>query len=124
MLTAVFAFLPSLGWQEMFLLMVVGLLLYGRNLPEAGRTFGQFVAKLKRGYQDFKDQIDRDESIREVRKTLGDTSRELRNVTALPRAVADPASALRDLTNTAMSQPLPERSPPAAPTNDESTPPR
>ena len=113
-----FAFLPSLGWQEMFLLMVIGLLLYGRNLPEAGRTFGQFVAKLKRGYQDFKDQIDRDESIREVRKTLADTSREMRNVTALPRAVADPASALRDLTNEAMSQPLPE---PPSPTPSNRT---
>lgn len=110
MLRRVFAILPSLGWQEIFLLMVVGLLMYGRNLPEAGRTFGQFVAKLKRSYQDFKDQIDRDESIREVRKTLADTTREIRNVTALPRAVADPTSALRDLTNAAMSQPVPEQS--------------
>ena len=118
MLRRVFAILPSLGWQEMFLLMVVGLLMYGRNLPEAGRTFGQFVAKLKRSYQDFKDQIDRDESIREVRKTLADTTREMRNVTALPRAVADPTSALRDLTNAAMSQPLPEQSATAAPPTD------
>jgi Sec-independent protein translocase protein TatA len=105
----VIAFLPSLGWQEMFLLLVIGLLLYGRNLPEAGRTFGQFVARLKRGYQEFKDQIDRDESIREVRKTLADTTREVRDVTKVPRAIADPASALRDLTNEAMSSPLPTR---------------
>jgi Sec-independent protein translocase protein TatA len=121
MLRRVFAILPSLGWQEMFLLMVVGLLLYGRNLPEAGRTFGQFVAKLKRGYQDFKDQIDRDESIREVRKTLADTTREMRNVTALPRAVADPTSALRDLTNAAMSQPLPEQATTTDAPTDESS---
>jgi sec-independent protein translocase protein TatA len=105
----VIAIVPSLGWQEMFLLLVIGLLLYGRNLPEAGRTFGQFVARLKRGYQEFKDQLDRDESIREVRKTLAETTREVRDVTQVPRAIVDPASALRDLTNEAMSSPLPTR---------------
>ena len=64
------AFLPSLGWPEMFLLIVIGLLLYGRNLPQAGRSFGRFVGQLRRGFQQFKDQMDRDESLREVRKTM------------------------------------------------------
>jgi Sec-independent protein translocase protein TatA len=107
----VFAFLPSLGWQEMFLLLVLGLLLYGRNLPDAGKKLGRFVAQLKRGFQDFKDQMDRDESLREVRKTIQDTTREVRNVTAVPRAIADPTRALRDLTNEAMSAPVTDDSP-------------
>jgi Sec-independent protein translocase protein TatA len=101
----VFAFLPSLGYQEMFLLVVIGLLLYGRNLPQAGRTLGRFVAQMKRGFQDFKDQMDRDESLREVKQTLEQTRRELQNVTALPRAVRNPAGALRELANDAMQAP-------------------
>jgi Sec-independent protein translocase protein TatA len=104
MLPRVFAFLPSLGWQEMFLLLVIGLLLYGRNLPQAGRTMGQFVAKMKRGFQDFKDTLDRDDSLREVRKTIDDATREMRNVTAVPRALADPGNAVREFTRDAMEQ--------------------
>ncbi|MBL8756583.1 MAG: hypothetical protein JNK15_25030 [Planctomycetes bacterium] len=115
-----FAFLPSLGWQEMLLLIMLGLLLYGRNLPQAGRTMGRFVAQMKRGFQDFKDQLDRDESLREVRKTIDDTTREMRNVTAVPRAITDPGSAVREFTRDAMEQPVdddkPDEPPPPAPT--------
>ena len=93
----------------MFLLVLIGLLLYGRNLPDAGKTLGRFVAQLKRGFQDFKDQMDRDESLREVRRTFEDTTREVRNLTAVPRAVADPVHTLRELTNEAMSAPLPDQ---------------
>jgi Sec-independent protein translocase protein TatA len=103
----VFAILPSLGWTEMALLLVIGLLLYGRNLPQAGRSMGRFVAQLKRGFQDFKDQMDRDESLREVRRTFEDTSREMRNLTALPRAVADPAAGLRAIAHDAIHAPPP-----------------
>ncbi len=135
----VIAFIPSLGWQEMFLLILVGLLLYGRNLPDAGRTLGRFVAQLKRGFHDFKDQMDRDDSLREVRKTIQDTTREMRNLTAVPRALADPSSAIRDFTHEAMQTPVQDESgqsdhsdpsdqpdepppPPSAPTATNTTP--
>ena len=101
----VFAILPSLGWQEMFLLIVIGLLLYGRNLPQAGRTFGRFAAQLKRGFQDFKDQMDRDETVREMRKTLDETKREMQRAAAVPNAIANPAQAVRDLAHEAMTAP-------------------
>jgi Sec-independent protein translocase protein TatA len=107
MLRRVFAILPSLGWTEMTLLLVIGLLLYGRNLPQAGRSMGRFVAQLKRGFQDFKDQMDRDESLREVRRTFEDTTREVRNLTTLPRAIADPAASLRSIAHDAMHAPPP-----------------
>jgi sec-independent protein translocase protein TatA len=106
-LRTVLAFLPSLGWQEIFLLVVIGLLLFGRDLPSAGRKLGKVVAQLKRTFHDFKDQMDRDESLREVRKSIEEAKREVDNVTTLPRAVADPGRALRDLTHEAMSVPLP-----------------
>lgn len=99
------AILPTLGWQEMFLLVVVGLLLYGRNLPQAGRTMGRFVAQLKRGMQDFKENMDRDEALRDVRKSIQDTTREMRDLTAVPRAFGNPTNALRELAQDAMSSP-------------------
>jgi Sec-independent protein translocase protein TatA len=46
-----FAFLPSLGFQEMSVLVVISLLLYGRDLPQAGRMLGKAVANLRRGFE-------------------------------------------------------------------------
>jgi Sec-independent protein translocase protein TatA len=45
----VIAFLPTLGWQEMCLLLVIGLLLYAHELPEAGRSLGRLAARMTRG---------------------------------------------------------------------------
>ena len=39
-------------------LVLIGLLLFGRDLPNAGRKMGRVVAQLKRSFQDFKEQID------------------------------------------------------------------
>lgn len=90
----------------MFLLFFIGLLLYGRNLPDAGRSLGRVVAQLKRSFQDFKDQIDRDGELRDVKKAISDTAREVKNVAKVPRAMANPTGALRDLTHEAMSAPV------------------
>lgn len=90
----------------MFLLLVIGLLLYGRNLPDAGRSLGRIVAQLKRSFHDFKDQLDRDGELRDVKKTLQDTAREVKNVAKVPRAMSNPSDALRELTHEAMSSPI------------------
>lgn len=90
----------------MFLLLVLGLLLYGRNLPDAGRSLGRVVAQLKRSFHDFKDQIDRDGEIRDVKKAIQDTAREVKGVAAVPRAISNPGNALRELTHEAMSSPV------------------
>lgn len=101
----VFAFLPSIGYSEMFLILVVGLLLYGRNLPEAGRNLGKAAAKLRRAWYDFKDQLDRDGDLREVKNSLRDTADELRRVADVPRAIGDPRRGLQNLAKEALSAP-------------------
>lgn len=93
------AFLPTLGFQEMFLLFVLGILLFGRNLPEVGRKVGKTVQQLRRGMNEFKAQMDRDESLREFRDTIRDTRDEVRRAGTIPRAIADPGSAVRDYAN-------------------------
>ncbi len=107
----VIALFSSIGWQEMFLLFFIGLLLYGRNLPDAGRSLGRVVAQLKRSFQDFKDQIDRDGEIRNVKQAISDTAREVKNVAKVPRALGNPGGALRDLTHEAMSSALDDDDP-------------
>jgi Sec-independent protein translocase protein TatA len=101
----VFAFLPSLGWQEMFLLLVIGLLLYGRNLPDAGRKLGRMAAQLRRGFDEFKKQMDADADLRDVKQTLQDTTRDLRRAAEVPRALANPVQAAKTLAREAMLEP-------------------
>jgi Sec-independent protein translocase protein TatA len=102
----VIAIFPTLGWQEMFLLLVLGLLLYGRNLPDAGRSLGRVIAQLKRSFQDFKSQMDRDGEIANVKQAIQETAREVKNVAKVPRALSNPKNALRELTHEAMSSPI------------------
>lgn len=106
MLRRVFAILPTLGIFEILGLLVLGVVLFGRDLPQVGRSLGRTIAQLRRGLQEFKDQMDRDESLREVRDAVRDTRRELDDVTRVPRAIADPRRALRGLADEAMA-PLP-----------------
>lgn len=113
------AFLPSLGFQEMIVLVIIGLLLYGRNLPEAGRALGKVAAQFRRGFQEFKDQLDREGDLRDMKNTMRDTANELKRVAEVPRAGVDPTRALRDLTNEALSSPVPE---PKQPEPDTSRP--
>ncbi|MCR9244488.1 MAG: hypothetical protein NXI31_05610 [bacterium] len=103
-----FALISSFSFQEMFVLLVIGLLLYGRNLPQAGRTIGRVAAQLRRGFHDFKDQMNRDADLSEMKNTLQSTKDEIRKVTVARRAVTNPAGALKDLTTEALSSPLPD----------------
>lgn len=101
---SVFAFLPTLGFQEMFVIVLLGVLLYGRNLPDVGRKVGRTVAQLRKGMHEFKAQMDRDESLRELRDTVRDTRDEVRRAGTIPRALTDPARAVRDLAENALKE--------------------
>ncbi len=120
------AILPSLGFQEMFVLLVIGLLLYGRNLPEAGRTLGKVTSQLRRGFNEFKDQMNRDADLSEMKRTLQSTKDEIKRTTKLRQTIKNPGAAvtseLRGLTNEALSSSLPaENGPPEAESGDGST---
>jgi len=47
------------GWAELLLIAFVGLLLFGKRLPEVARSLGQSVVEFKRGMQGFKNDMDR-----------------------------------------------------------------
>jgi Sec-independent protein translocase protein TatA len=107
----------------MLILLVIGVLLFGRNLPDVGRTLGKTLAQLRRGFQDFKDQMDRDADLREVKNSVKNTVQELRRASEVPRAIANPTNLLQDLTNEALSTPIDPEPPPAAKTDAAGEPP-
>lgn len=62
------AFLNMFSPWHMIFLLVVALLLYGRRLPEVGRSLGKGIMEFKRGLHEVSDELKRDESERPRRK--------------------------------------------------------
>lgn len=53
-----FAFLPTVGFPEMAVICVVGVLLFGKRLPEIGRAVGKSIVEFKKGISGIEDEID------------------------------------------------------------------
>ena len=45
------------GWAEIVVIAFVGLLIFGRRLPEVGRSLGKSIVEFKRGVREAKDEI-------------------------------------------------------------------
>ena len=48
----------GLGTQEIMLLLVLGVLLFGRNLPSLGRSLGKTVTEFKKGVKGLEDDME------------------------------------------------------------------
>jgi sec-independent protein translocase protein TatA len=46
-----------LGSQEILLLVVLGILLFGRKLPEVGRSLGKTVTEFRKGVKGLEDEV-------------------------------------------------------------------
>ena len=57
--------LALIGWQEILVIGVVALLIFGRRLPEVGRSLGQGLVEFKKGLKGVKDEVD--DAVDEVR---------------------------------------------------------
>src|SRR5579884_2262525 len=56
-MTPLFAFF-NLGPQEMLILLIIGVLLFGRKLPEVGRYLGKGIVEFKKGVKGLEDEVD------------------------------------------------------------------
>lgn len=52
-----FAFF-TLGGQEMIILLIIGVLLFGRKLPDVGRYLGKGIVEFKKGIKGVEDDLD------------------------------------------------------------------
>lgn len=53
-----FGFFPSIGFQEFLILAVIGVLLFGRRLPEVGRSLGKGIVEFKKGLKGIEDEVE------------------------------------------------------------------
>ena len=51
-------FASWLGPQEIVILLIIGVLLFGRKLPEVGRYLGKGIVEFKKGMKGLEDEID------------------------------------------------------------------
>ena len=52
-------FSGGIGWQEVVLILVVVLILFGgKRLPELGRSLGRGIREFKKGVKEIKDDIE------------------------------------------------------------------
>ena len=52
------AFFQNLGMTEMLILAFLGLLIFGKKLPEVGKSLGQGIVQFKKGLQGVESQIE------------------------------------------------------------------
>jgi sec-independent protein translocase protein TatA len=52
------AFLPSIGGPELLVLALLGVLIFGKRLPEVGKSLGKGIVEFKKGVAGVRDQID------------------------------------------------------------------
>lgn len=46
------------GWGELLIVGIVALLLFGRRLPEVGRSLGRGITEFKKGLREVKDDVE------------------------------------------------------------------
>ncbi|TVQ60158.1 MAG: twin-arginine translocase TatA/TatE family subunit [Phycisphaerales bacterium] len=52
------AFIQNIGTTELIIILVIGLLIFGRRLPEVGRGVGKAIVEFKRGLRGIDDEIE------------------------------------------------------------------
>ena len=70
--TSMLAFLQNLGMPELIVIGVIALLLFGRRLPEVGRSLGKGIVEFKKGLRDVEDDVN--DASRPVNKSTSDTN--------------------------------------------------
>ncbi|MHC4918428.1 MAG: twin-arginine translocase TatA/TatE family subunit [Planctomycetota bacterium] len=93
--------------QEWIIILIVGIVLFGRRLPEVGKQVGRTIIQLRQGMQKLRDEIDLDEDLREVKESVIDVQHDLQESVDEPRVAMDPRRLLDDLTDEALSAPGP-----------------
>jgi len=75
------AFVSMPGTGEWIVLLVIGLLVFGRRLPEVARNLGKSVNEFKKGMREFQDSAD--EVARDVNKITNEVASEVKDATGV-----------------------------------------
>ncbi len=82
-MTPVFA--SWLGPQEIIILLIIGVLLFGKRLPEVGRYLGKGIIEFKKGIKGLEDEADTSASLRHEPAPIEQPRPPQRITTAAPK---------------------------------------
>jgi sec-independent protein translocase protein TatA len=68
-----FAF--NLGFQEMLILLVIGVLLFGRKLPDVGRSLGKGIVEFKKGLRGLEDEYEAPQAVAHRSEAIAEAPR-------------------------------------------------
>jgi sec-independent protein translocase protein TatA len=85
-------FASWLGPQEIVILLIIGVLLFGRKLPEVGRYLGKGIVEFKKGMKGLEDEIDTAASARPDPPALEQPRPPQRVMTTAPKFEDSPNS--------------------------------
>jgi sec-independent protein translocase protein TatA len=90
----------GLGAQEMILVLIIGVLLFGRKLPEVGRYLGKGIVEFKKGIKGLEDEYDTSASAapRQEQVQLEQPRPPQRITTTAPKFEDSPANAQTNIT--------------------------
>lgn len=81
------------GTTEWLVILVIGLLLFGRKLPEVGRSVGKTIRNLRGGLDSFRRELNSDKDFREAQSAI----RDIKKAVQAPRNLVNPRRILTDL---------------------------
>jgi len=126
----VFAIFEDIGMSEILVIGVVGVLLFGKRLPEVASQAGQQLVKFRRSLQQVKAESGMDQEVRKIQRTIQEAIPRDFSVGEVARLasarVQERIQSARQEIDLEIGKPLPEGTPappdPAAP--PEGTPPQ
>ena len=76
----------GIGMPELIVILVIALIIIGpKKLPDLARSFGRAINEFKKATREFKDSMDLDNEIKEIKKPLTDLKTDFQTqITATP----------------------------------------
>lgn len=89
------AFVSMPGSGEWIVILIIGLLIFGRRLPDVARSLGKSVNEFKKGMREFQDSAD--EVVRDVNKVTDEVASDVKKVSGMDDyGYEDPARAMQE----------------------------
>lgn len=101
------AFLGPIGPWEFAVILMIGLLLFGKKLPDVGRQVGRGVVEFKRNLNQLKRQVTEDPALRDARHALQDLRRDIDAPQQVLQTMRDPVRMFDRLTHEDLATPGP-----------------
>src|SRR5580658_7705285 len=76
---------PNVGWFEMMVIMGIAVLLFGKRLPEVGRSLGKGIVEFKKGLRGIEDELDLSATDRHVGRYPDDRPHTTMTETSIPK---------------------------------------